>query len=405
VASALSPIARVYRHRDFRLLWSGAFLSFIGSWIQTVGQGYLVYELTGSKADLAAVSFAASLPVMIIGPFAGAVVDTINRKRLLIACQIALACTALFLSAATHYKFVQYWHILAAALVVGFVGAFEMPTRQSVVSRVVPPEDLAAAIPLNALTFNMARLVGPALGGVLLATIGVSANYLANGLSYFAIVATVLAIRADLHTTGGDRGPIQDLVREGMLYTFRDRTLRTLFLLEAAVSAFAIFYIALMPAIAKSMLGLGRQGLGFCYTSIGVGSVCSLLLMSVMSGRSRALVLKADMTAMGLLLIALAGTHYPPIAFVLFALMGFCAVAHFNTTNTLFQLLSPDRLRGRVLSMHVWALAGLSPIGTIFFGWLADATSLETALHAGGTCTLAAAAYAWVYKEGLRGVE
>jgi MFS family permease len=411
VALAFSPIARVFRHRDFRLLWSGAFFSFIGSWIQTVGQGYLVYELTRSEAKLASISFAASLPVMLIGPFAGALVDTMNRRNLLIACQVMLALTALSLGVLSSfrnpdgtYQYIQYWHILAAALVIGVVGAFEMPTRQSVISRVVPPEDLAAAIPLNALTFNLARLVGPAVGGILLANFGVSTNYLVNGLSYFALIFTVLAIRANLLSSHTERGPVLDLVLEGMRYTFKDKTLRTLFLLEGAMSVFAIFYIPLIPAIALDTLRMNKAEMAWCYTAMGVGSVFALLTITL-GAKKRSLLLKSDMTVMALALFGLAYVQDKLLAYALFAVLGFCAVAHFNTTNTLFQTLSPERLRGRVLSMHVWALAGLNPIGTIAFGYLADATTLQVALIAGGWITLAVAIYAWVKPGGLKAVD
>lgn len=411
MALAFSPIARVFRHRDFRLLWSGAFFSFVGSWIQTVGQGYLVYELTRSEVKLASISFAASLPVMLIGPFAGALVDTMNRRKLLIACQVALAITALALGILSYYRtpdggyaYIQYWHILVAALVVGLVGAFEMPTRQSVISRVVPPEDLAAAIPLNALTFNLARLVGPAVGAVLLANVGVSANYLVNGFSYFALIFTVLAIRANLKSSHTERGPVLDLVLEGMRYTFRDRTLRTLFLLESALSVFALFYIPLIPAIAIGTLGMDGAQMGHCYTVMALGSISALLLITL-AGKRRSLVLKADMTVMGLALIGLAFVRNHILAYLIFAILGFCAIAHFNTTNTLFQTLSPERLRGRVLSMHVWALAGLSPIGTIIFGYLAEVASQQVALMSGGALTLLAAAYAWINKDGLKAVD
>lgn len=411
MALAFSPIARVFRHRDFRLLWSGAFFSFIGSWIQTVGQGYLVYELTRSEAKLATISFAASLPVMLIGPFAGALVDTMNRRKLLVACQVALAVTALGLGVLSSYRnpdgtfqVIQYWHILVAALVIGLVGAFEMPTRQSVISRVVPPEDLAAAIPLNALTFNLARLVGPAAGGILLASFGVSANYIVNGLSYFALIFTVLAIRANLLSSHTERGPVVDLVLEGMRYTFRDATLRTLFLLEGAMSVFAIFYIPLIPAIALDTLQMNKAEMAWCYTAMGVGSVCALLTITL-GAKRRALLLKSDMTLMAFALLGLAYVRDHLLAYALFAVLGFCAVAHFNTTNTLFQTLSPERLRGRVLSMHVWALAGLNPIGTIAFGYLADATSLQVALVAGGWITMAIAIYAWTKPGGLKAVD
>lgn len=399
-----SQFARAFRHRDFRLLWSGAFLSFIGSWIQTVAQGYLVYQLTGSETALALVAFARSLPYFFMGPLPGVFVDSFNKKTLLVVTQLLLSLSSLFLFAANHYGFIQYWHIVVCALVVGFTGAFEVPTRQSAVGKVVPPEDLGAAIPLNALTFNLARLLGPAIGGIVLAKVGVDACYLLDGLSYLALIFAALAIRADLRAEKKEPQPIKDLVLEGARYTFREPSLRTLFILELIVSLCGIFYISLIPAIAEKMLHL-EKNLGFCYIAMAVGTVSSLLIIAgtAESGK-RALVLRCDMTLMAVGLFALSFTHTRATAFILFAILGFCGVAHFNITNTMFQLLSPYALRGRVLSMHVWALSGLGPFGTMFFGWLADKTSLAVSLQAGAACMMVGAIGAWMSKKGLEGV-
>lgn len=399
-----SQIARAFRHRDFRLLWTGAFLSFIGSWIQTVAQGFLVYQLTHSETALALVAFARSLPYFFMGPLPGVFVDSFNKKTLLVITQLLLSMSSLFLYAANHYGFIQYWHVLVCALVVGFTGAFEVPTRQSAVGKVVPPEDLGAAIPLNALTFNLARLLGPAIGGIVLARVGVDACYLLDGLSYLALIFAALAIRADLRAEKKEPQPIKDLILEGARYTFREPSLRTLFILELIVSLCGIFYISLIPAIAEKMLDLGKN-LGYCYIAMAVGTVSSLLIIAATSeSGKRALVLRCDMTLMAVGLFALSFTHTRVTAFILFAILGFCGVAHFNITNTMFQLLSPYALRGRVLSMHVWALSGLGPFGTMFFGWLADKTSLAVSLQAGAACMMAGAIGAWMSKKGLEGV-
>jgi MFS family permease len=399
-----SQITRAFRHRDFRLLWTGAFLSFIGSWIQTVAQGYLVYKLTGSEAALAFVSLVRSIPYFVMGPLPGLFVDSFNKKNLLIVTQLFLALSSLYLCVANYYGFVQYWQILICALVVGCTGAFEIPARQSAVGSVVPPEDLGAAIPLNALTFNFARLLGPAIGGILLAKVGVDACYLVDGLSYFALVFAALAIHADLRAEKKEPQPIMDLLLEGARYTFREPSLRTLFILEIIVSMCGIFYIALIPAIADKMLNLGTN-LGYCYIAMAVGTVSSLLIIAATSENgTRALVLRCDMTLVAAALLALSFTHTRLAAFGLFAVLGFCGVAHFNITNTMFQLLSPYALRGRVLSMHVWALSGIGPFGTMFFGWLAKVTNLATALQAGAACMAIGAIAAWGSKRGLAGI-
>jgi len=400
-----SQIARAFRHRDFRLLWSGAFLSFIGSWVMTVAQGYWVFQHTHSPAKLALITFMRSLPYFFMGPVPGVIVDAFNKKTLLVITQLGLASSSLYLAVATHYHFIQYWHVVICALVVGTTGAFEIPARQSAVGSVVPAEDLGAAIPLNALTFNFARLLGPAIGGIVLAKVGVDACYLTDGLSYFALIFAALAIRADLRAEKKDESQgIMDMVLEGARYTFRERPLRTLFILELIVSTCGIFYIALIPAIAAQMLHLGKN-LGYCYVAMAIGTISSLLVIAATSDSGkRAFVLRVDMTLMAVGLLLLSFTHTRITAYAVLALLGACGVAHFNITNTMFQLLSPLALRGRVLSMHVWALSGLGPFGTMFFGWIADRTSIALTLQAGAACMAVGAFAAWMSKRGLQAV-
>ena len=400
-----NQIARAFRHRDFRLLWSGAFLSFIGSWVMTVAQGYWVFDHTHSAAKLAFITFVRSLPYFFMGPVPGVFVDSFNKKTLLVITQFGLASSSLYLAVATHFHFCQYWQVVICALVVGTTGAFEIPARQSAVGSVVPPEDLGAAIPLNALTFNLARLLGPAIGGIVLAKIGVDACYLTDGLSYFALVFAALAIHADLRAEKRDeKQEIKDLVLEGARYTFMERPLRTLFILELIVSCCGIFYIALIPAIADRMLHLGTN-LGYCYVAMAFGTISSLLVIAATSeSGKRALVLRYDMTLMAVGLLLLSFTHTRITAYAVFALLGGCGVAHFNITNTMFQLLSPIALRGRVLSMHVWALSGIGPFGTMFFGWLASQTTLAISLQAGAVCMAFGAIGAWMSKRGLQAV-
>ncbi len=371
----------------------------------TVAQGYWVFEATKSPAKLALITFVRSLPYFFMGPVPGVFVDRFNKKTLLVITQLGLASSSLYLAIGTHFHFVQYWHVVICALVVGTTGAFEIPARQSAVGSVVPPEDLGAAIPLNALTFNFARLLGPAIGGIILAKVGVDACYLTDGLSYFALIFAALAIRADLRAEKKDESQgITDMVLEGARYTFRERPLRTLFILELIVSTCGIFYIALIPAIAEKMLFLGKN-LGYCYVAMAFGTISSLLVIAATSDSGkRALVLRYDMTLMAVGLLLLSFTHTRITAYAVLALLGACGVAHFNITNTMFQLLSPLALRGRVLSMHVWALSGLGPFGTMFFGWMAERTSLAITLQAGAACMAVGAIGAWMSKRGLQAV-
>lgn len=398
-----APSLEAFQIRDFRLLWFGAFLSFCGSWIQTVAQGWLVFNITHSEFKLALVSFCGMAPVSLFGPFAGTLADTLNRRVVLITTQALFAAGALFLAAATFWGFVQYWHILAVALVLGIVAAVEMPTRQSLVSAVVPPQLISRAVPINAMTFNGARLIGPAIGAVILAKFGASMSYFVNGISFAALIFAVTAIRADLSAVRRAKEPISDLLLGGMRYTFRDVRLRTLFLMETTVSGFGLFYLALMPAIAKVQLGLGKEGLGVAMTFIGIGAMAALItLMFISHLPIKTFLVRLSMTLMGISLVLLAFAKTLWIAYILLAIAGMSGVVQFNTTNTLFQLLSPQELRGRVLAMHIWALSGLGPFGTLFFGWLAQAASIPIALWSGGSCVVIGATLGWIHRGRLQ---
>ncbi len=381
-----SKIGRIMRYRDFRLLWIGAFISFTGGWVQNVAQGYFVYQLTGEESKLAMVSFFWSLPVLLFGLVAGTFADTFDKRKVMVVTQCLLACGSAFLAVATFGGFVQYWHVVAVAFFLGTVSSVEMPTRQSIVSRVVPAEELAAAVPVNAMTFNVARIVGPAIGGLLLARFGVPWCYLLNTFTFIALIFSTLKIKSDLSARPREAQPLMDLVLEGMLYTMRDRRLRTLFLLEAITASFGIVYMPLLPAFVEQILRMNKVdakgALGLCYTFVGIGAFAGLILVTTLSDRPwKAKIIRIAMWTISVCLVILSVARSLWVAFPCLALLGACTVAQFNTTNALFQILSPDKLRGRVLAMHIWGLNGLSPFGILFFGWLANETRLHPFFH------------------------
>lgn len=376
-------------------------MSFTGGWMQTVAQGYFVYSLTNDESKLAFVSFCASFPVFLFGFVAGSFADHYDKRTILIITQALFAAGPLYLAVATHFHFVEYWHIVVCALLQGLVGCVEMPVRQSVISRVVPPEELAAAVPVNAMTFNTARIFGPAFGAVVLASVGVAACYLINGISYLALIWSATRIKSDLRARPSPPQPIYDLIFEGMRYTFKDVRLRTLFLLETLTACFGIVYVPLLPAFVHQILGYGevnmkvnghiqlvdtsRAANGNCYTAIGIGAIVGLLVVTQISDKPfKATIIRLAMWMIAASLSLLSFVHNIWMAYVLLALLGMSVVAQFNTTNALFQVLSPERIRGRVLSMHFWGLSGLAPFGTLLYGWIASTTRTHNYLPIAG---------------------
>lgn len=403
VATAPEKVSRLepFKYRDFRLLWFGAMFSFFGSWIQSVAQGWLVYDLTRDEQKLVFVAFAGMLPVSLVGPLAGALVDRLDKRKTLVSCQAVFGINALFLAYAIYSRQVEYWHILVVAVINGFASALEMPTRQSLISAVVPKPVISTAVPLQALTFNLSRVMGPAIGGILLKGFGAFACYFANGLSYLGLIIAVLVMKADLSASKAEPQPIYDLLTEGLHYTFRESRLRMLFLMETTVSVFGLAYIPLIPAFAEEVLRLGKD-LGQIYVAIGIGSISGLLTIIYISQKPwKSVIVRLAMTSIGIALIGLSFAKTREVAYPLFSVLGFSTVVQFNTTNTLFQLIAPPNLRGRALAMHIWALSGSAPIALPLFGWLAHQFSVAIAVLVGGTAVVLGATAGWLSKTDL----
>lgn len=380
-----TKLGEVLSYRDFRLLWIGAFVSFSGSWVSQVARGFFVFRLTGDESKLGLINFAWSMPVCIFGLVAGSATDMFNKRTVLVIAQLILGLTAIFLAIAIWVGFIQYWMIVLVALINGFVSTIEMPTRQSVVSNVVPPSVLPAAVPVNAMTFNVARVMGPALAGLVLAYMGTTSCFLVDGITYLAIIWAVVAIRADLSAKAREPQPLADLITEGAIYTWRDRRLRSLFILEALTAAVGLCFLPLLPAFVQQVMHQGvvfvhghrvdllQHNLGWAYIPVGLGSIAALLLItSVADSDRKALIIRGSMLMLGVALPLLSLASSPFFAYPLLAIAGGAIIMQFNTTNTLFQMLSPERLRGRVLAMHIWAVNGISPFGVLALGWLAE---------------------------------
>jgi MFS family permease len=381
------PFVRAFRSGDFRLLWGGAFVSFTGGMVQNVAQGFVVFEQTGSNAKLAMITFAFMLPMSVLSPVSGVVADMFDRRRVLLLAMFLSALGPAWLAFALATGRSEYWHFLAVALAGGIVQSFEVPTRQSVVREVVPPEDLPGAIPAQAMTFNLARVVGPALGGLLYSVVGAWVCFAVNAASYAGLAFAALRIKADLSPRVREPQPVWDLLTEGMRFVFRDAALRTLFVMEAATSMFGTFYISQMAALSRGVWGLDARGLGLAMTMVGVGAVSGLTLNAALSGKQwRTRQAMAAMLFVGIALIALGWSSAPSMGFVVLFLLG---------ASVIVQILAPEKLRGRVLSMHIWAIAGLAPVGVFGFGWLSEAIGLPVALRIGGAIVVAV--WAWAY--------
>lgn len=397
---------RALRFRDFRLYWLGAFLSFIGSWIQNTGQQWLVFDLTGSEQALGLMTFIGAAPMFVLSPFGGWLADRANKRVVLVACQSLFALSAFFLAFAVWQGFATFWLITAVAFVNGCTSVIEIPTRQSMISNIVPADDLAAALPLSAATFNTARMLGPAIGGYILGRWGPDACYLINGVSFSALILAVLAIRADLRSTADRSASLKETLFEGIRYVSATPAFRTLVFMMSVTATCAMFYISVLSAFAAKVLEVGAQSFGNMLTSTGVGAIIGLVTIASLSTRNiKGWIPIIAMCGIGMSLLILSFSRELWQANLALGCMGVFGVGQMVGTNTALQYFSPPELRGRVISVHVWSLAGLHPIGAWLFGTLGEAYGLSTAFAIGGSTVLAVGIGALLFARSLKGLE
>jgi MFS family permease len=397
------------RHRNFRLFWFGQLISLIGTWMQSLAQAWLVLLLTHDPLWLGFVAAIQFLPVLVLGLFGGVIADVLPKRTTIIGTQVASMLLAFVLAALTFANVAQVWHILVLAALLGLVNAVDMPTRQAFVVEMVGRADVTNAVGLNSAMFNAARIVGPAVGGLLIGALGVTACFFLNGLSFIAVIAGLLLMReADLLPAARLARPtsvrdVADNLAEGLRYVRATPVVLLAVVLVGLVSTFAMNFNVVAPALAQTVLGVGATGLGFLMASMGLGSLTAALFVASLD-RPRPGIIVLGALGLGGLEIVLGGVRSYPIALLAMYGAGASAIAMMVSANTSIQLAVPDRLRGRVLSVYTTVFAGSTPIGAPIIGWLASAFSTEVALVVGGGIAVIGAlvAGAWVVRGGLR---
>lgn len=363
---------RALRHRNYRLFFIGQLISLSGTWMQQVAQGWLVLRLTGSPLLLGLVAAAASLPVLLLSLPAGALVDRVSRHRLLITTQIIAMLLAFILALLTFTAAVREWHILVLAVLLGSVNAFDAPARHAFTVEMVGHTDLLNAIALNSSIFHAARTIGPALAGIAVAAIGEAPAFLLNGLSFLAVIASLLMMRLPPFRPPPRQHRL-DQLREGMRYIVQEPIIRTLLLLVGVISLFGLVYVPLLPIFAHDVLHAGAQGLGWLTAAGGSGALVAALLLARAGDdfpRMRMVLVAALLYPVFLIGFTLMTTLLP--AMLLLALAGWASVTTMSLTNTLIQSVVPDTLRGRVMSVFTLLLLGLSPMGGLAAGAVAE---------------------------------
>ena len=389
-AGLLSRTFRSLRIYNYRLFFFSQVVSMSGTWMQSVAQNWLVLSLGGSAVDLGITVGLQFGPVLVIGAWAGALADRVDKRRLLMATQAVAALLALVLAALTVTDVVTVWMIWVLAALTGTATALDLPSRQSFVYELVGPEHLANAVGLNSVIINSSRIIGPALGGVLIASVGIAFCFFFNAVSFLAVIGAMAIMRtAELRRSKPvPRKPGQ--VRAGLRYAWSTPTLRVPLVMLAVVSTLAYNYSVVLPLLTKTVFGRGPGAYGLLSAAMGVGALVGALLMASRAQPSRRLLI-ASTFAFGVVTLGLAVAPGYYVGLVLLLLMGGTGVLFISTTNALLQVNAADAMRGRVMALWAIVFLGSTPIGGPVTGLLARGFGVRWAVALGGVAALATA--------------
>jgi MFS family permease len=388
IEGKLSSALQALKYRNFKLFYGGQFISLTGTYIQTVAQAWLVYRLTGSAALLGLVAFSGQIAVFVLAPISGVVADTKSRRNILFATQVAPMVLSFTLAVLTLTGRVQVWHVFTIAVLLGVVNAFDFPIRQAFVAELVTKEDLMSAVTLNSSMINSARTIGPGIGGILVASIGEGWCFLANALSYIAVIIGLLLIKTESEV----RKPAQHFragISEAFNFVRHTGPVGGLLVLLGLISFMGLRYEILMPVYARETLHGGPREFGLLMGASGVGAILGSLVLAIL-GNVRSLGDWVGFAAAGFggSLVLLSRSHSFWLSLTVMLLIGFTMVIQLDASNTLVQRIVPDELRGRVMAIWVMMLSGLAPFGSLVVGFLAQHFSARRTLAAGGVACI-----------------
>lgn len=394
MAAPAARLTRALQHRNYRLFFSGQSVSLVGTWMTRVATSWLVYRLTDSELLLGLVGFCGQIPTLLLAPLAGVVVDRTSRHQMLVITQALSMAQSFVLAGLTLGGGIQVWHVLVLQLVQGVINAFDTPARQAfVVEMVEDRADLPNAIALNSSMVNGSRIVGPSIGGAIIAAVGEGWCFAIDGASYAFVIASLLAMRVRPARRSGGTDLLADL-RSGYDYVSRSVPIRTALILLAVVSAMGMPYTVLMPVVAADILGGGPATLGWLMTATGVGALGGAIYLASRAsvvGLGRVIAIASTVFGAGLLAFAASRTLWLSLAVL--PLVGAGFMVQMAATNTVLQTIVEDRFRGRLMAFYTMAFLGTAPLGSLLAGTLAERFGAPLTIAIGGAAVLAAAAW------------
>lgn len=403
---ALGHRFRALRHRNFRLFWSGQIVSLVGTWMQSVAEGWLMHRLTDSPFMLGLLGFAQFAPATLLSLWAGVIADRFDKRRLLLitqSCAFAQAIAIAVLSSTGH---IRPWMLLVLAFVLGTINAFDLPTRQSAIVEMVDDrDDLPNAIALNSAEFNVARILGPAVAGVALATMGETGCFWANALSYLAVLSSLMQMRLPRREGVRARATLGSL-REGVAYAMRTTSIRNLLVLLSICGGLGYQYTILLPVYTRTILHANAGAFGALTSSFGVGSLIAALSMTrVLDRWTLRRNLLIGLLSAGVGLGAFAWSRWLPLTLAMGLVAGFGLILYVASTNTLVQMTTQDAYRGRVMSLYTFMFIGTTPLGALLAGTVAERAGAPFATSLCALFLLAGALWVSARLRVLRGQE
>lgn len=373
-STQINRILRAFDSRNYRLYFAGQGISMIGTWMTQLATQWVVYELTNSALLLGVVGFASQIPTFFLAPFAGVVVDRWDRHRILVITQILAMLQSLALAVLALTGIINIWHIIFLCLFQGLINSLSMPALQAFVKEIVEKqEDLGNAIALNSSLISSARIIGPAIGGVLIATVGAGMCFLIDGISYIAVLATLLAMKLTPKKKAVQTTPPWQRLKEGFTYAFGFPPIRSVLLMMSLLGFMGLPYVVLIPIFATKILHGGSETLGYLITASAAGALMASIYLSSRSsvvGLENVIALAPGILGIGFIVFSL--SHILEFSLFMMVIIGFSVVLQIASCNTFIQTIVEDDKRGRVMSFYSMAFMGVVPFGSLFSGWLAS---------------------------------
>lgn len=389
-------------HRDFRLFWTGQCVSLIGTWMQNIGQSWLVYQMTNSSFLLGMISTLQFTPVLLLSLPIGAIIDRYPKKKLLFIVQFAMMTTAFILSFLIFMDWAAYWNIAILACVLGILNSIDMPVRQSFMVELASKEHLMNAIALNSTVFNAARIVGPSIAGLVFDSFGAAACFLMNGLSFIPVLISISKIEAQGICTNKSSSNVLMDIKEGLSYIVKNPEVKTTVLMVGFNNAIVMNFMIMIPVMARTVFNGDSKVYGYLMAALGIGAFSGALILAATSykGLRSRLQMSAFLGVAAFVLIeGLVRNYY--IAFIFFIFAGFCMTTALSSSNTTLQLNSPDELRGRIMSVYSLVVGGTAPIGSLYSGIMCENFGVSTTFVVNGILGLVVMSLIIIYRQKL----